>query len=73
MKNLKAIRTARGLSQDDLAVLTGISQPALSRLERGTRNPRPATVTLLALILNVRPKTLAGSPERAEDADQPAA
>ncbi len=68
MKNLKTIRTARGLTQDDLAALTGISQPALSRLERGLLSPRNATVKLLSLVLAVEPASLADQPEDGQQA-----
>lgn len=34
-KNLKALRDRRGISQGELAKLTGISQQSLSRLENG--------------------------------------
>jgi transcriptional regulator with XRE-family HTH domain len=70
LTNLKTIRIARGLTQDNLSSLTGISQTALSRLERGERNPRPATVRLLALVLGCDRRDLTRGPV---DADQPAA
>ena len=60
MKNLRSIRTAQGLSQDGLATLTGLTQPTLSKLEAGTRNPRPATIKLLCLVLGVSRAALYG-------------
>jgi transcriptional regulator with XRE-family HTH domain len=35
--NLKAVRTDRGMNQDDLAVILGITQTAVSKIENGTR------------------------------------
>src|SRR5438128_1156139 len=51
---LKAYRLARGLSQVALAERAGLSQDAISLLERGLRlSPRRDTVTLLAKSLNL--------------------
>lgn len=41
---LKSIRTARGLSLDEAATLTGVSKPMLGQIERGQSIP---TVTIL--------------------------
>jgi predicted ATPase/Tfp pilus assembly protein PilF/DNA-binding XRE family transcriptional regulator len=57
---LKTYRLARGLSQGALADRAGLSQDAISLLERGLRlSPRDDTVTLLAKALNL------GADERA--------
>lgn len=53
-ERLKAIRTARNLSQADLAQLLGVSGAYISALENGKKQPPPhALVIGLASILNV--------------------
>jgi transcriptional regulator with XRE-family HTH domain len=48
-KNVRRRREAAGLSQENLAVLSGISTRIVSELERGTsQNPRVATLLALA-------------------------
>lgn len=68
LTNLETIRRARGLSQSGLARLTGLSQPAVSSFELGTRNPRPATVKLLALVLDCQPEDLYRKPAELQGA-----
>ena len=48
---LRACRIAQGLSLDDVSALSGISQPQLSRLERGQRKLTPETAKKLARAL----------------------
>jgi transcriptional regulator with XRE-family HTH domain len=56
-------RTARGLSQRELADLCGTTQSAIARLERGLRPPRIDTLLTIALALDcelqveLRPRT----------------
>ncbi|MFE3202129.1 helix-turn-helix domain-containing protein [Embleya sp. NPDC059237] len=45
---IKALRTARGMTLRDLAAATGLDNGNLSRIERGTRGVRPATLATLA-------------------------
>jgi predicted transcriptional regulator len=40
----KQIREAAGVTQVDLAARIGVTQPALSRMEAGTRTPRQETL-----------------------------
>jgi len=66
---LRRYRQAARLSQDDLALKTGLSTRAISNLERGVnRNPRTATLTLLAEGLGLS----AEERHRLETAAQPA-
>lgn len=51
--NCARIRRARGLTQEELAVLTGLSQQYLSDLERGKRNPTIVTIYEISLALDV--------------------
>jgi len=46
-------RTKRGLSQEMLAGLSGISQSAISIIEKGNRSPSEETMTMLAKALGL--------------------
>ncbi len=56
--NVKRIRTAKGLTQERFAELSGFSQQYLSDLERGQRNPTVVTLYELATALGVDHVTL---------------
>jgi transcriptional regulator with XRE-family HTH domain len=58
VKNLKATRLAKGLSQEALARKTGLSVSYVSFLERGLRSPPLKTVECFAGALGVKPVTL---------------
>lgn len=62
---IHALRRERGLSQAELAALTSLRQPNLSRIENGLVMPRRATLEKLALALGVATTDLL-SPERAQ-------
>ena len=49
--NLRRLRVARGLSQENLAVDAGIDRSYVSRLERGIENPTIAVLEQLAQAL----------------------
>lgn len=51
--NLARIRHEKGLTQEQLEVLSGFSQQYLSDLERGRRNPTIITLYEIALALEV--------------------
>lgn len=51
--NLARIRKERGLTQEQLSELSGLSQQYLSDLERGKRNPTIVTIYELSLALRV--------------------
>jgi transcriptional regulator with XRE-family HTH domain len=51
--NLRALRRDRGLSQDAVAVLSGLTGAEISLLERGKVSPRPETVVKLARALGI--------------------
>src|SRR3712207_2512618 len=59
-------RRARGLSQHELASLTGTTQSAIARLESGARPPRIDTLLRIAealdceLVVELRPRTRVG-------------
>lgn len=50
-RQLATFREGRGLSQRDLAKVTGISQPMINRLERAGENPTLATLQKLTAAL----------------------
>jgi transcriptional regulator with XRE-family HTH domain len=52
-KNMRRIRVAAGLSQDEIAVRMGVEQTYVSGLERGIRNPTLTTLERAANALNV--------------------
>jgi transcriptional regulator with XRE-family HTH domain len=76
LSELRRLRNLRGLTLADVAVLTGKTESAISRFERGQRSPTPETVVALAHALRV-PATrlnalLAGAPLEAEAPDEAA-
>lgn len=52
-RNAERIRKERGITQEKLAELSGLSQQYISGLERGNRNPTIVTVHELAVALQV--------------------
>nr|WP_047576997.1 helix-turn-helix transcriptional regulator [Methylobacterium sp. ZNC0032] len=52
-RNVARIRRARGMTQEDVARVSGFSQQYLSGLESGTRNPTIKTLSELAQALGV--------------------
>lgn len=55
---MRSRREAAGLSQADLAALTGIRQPNISAYESGRRRPSPRTLQRLLDAVAVRPSDL---------------
>ena len=62
-KNLKKLRMERGLSQDDLARVSGISKSMLVQIERGTANPSLSTLQKLVNGMQVPFDALLRRPE----------
>ncbi len=52
---------ARELSQTELAEMAGVTQSAISLLERGKRRPSPKLARKIASALGVRPQELFGA------------
>lgn len=52
-RNLKRIRTEKGISQVDIARSLGVSRGFVSNLENGKTNPTLATITKLANAIGV--------------------
>jgi DNA-binding XRE family transcriptional regulator len=56
---IKELRERRGLTQMELAKLSGVSRATIARYEAGeNRHPHPATVKRLAKVFKVRPLEL---------------
>jgi len=60
-KRIKTLRTSKGLTQSELARMTGIDQAEFSRLEQGTRRITTDELTLIAKQLGVSPAHLIGN------------
>ena len=52
-KNLKRIRTEKGLSQGNIVKASGIDKAMISNIENGKTNPTLATIAKLAKALSV--------------------
>jgi transcriptional regulator with XRE-family HTH domain len=52
-KNLKRIRTEKGISQGDIVKASGIDKAMISNIENGKTNPTLSTITKLAKALGV--------------------
>lgn len=57
-RNVHRLRTARQLTQEQLAERSGFSQQYISDLERGRRNPTVVSLYELAQALNATPVEL---------------
>lgn len=57
-KNVRKIRIAAGLSQEEIAFRAGLKRSYLSDLERGTRNPTVRVLGRVADALGVQPSRL---------------
>ena len=54
-RNVRAVRQARGMTQEQLAEASGFSQQYISDLERGRRNPTIVSLYELAVALRSTP------------------
>lgn len=52
-RNVRRIRQAKGLTQEQFSELSGFSQQYISNLEQGSRNPTVITLYELAIALGV--------------------
>jgi transcriptional regulator with XRE-family HTH domain len=57
-RNVRTVRQARGMTQEQLAEESGFSQQYISDLERGRRNPTIVSLYELAQALNSTPVEL---------------
>jgi transcriptional regulator with XRE-family HTH domain len=56
--NLRRLRIAAGLSQDELAARTGLDRTYISGIENGRPNPTVIVLNELAIQLGVDPREL---------------
>ena len=56
--NLKLIRKAKGITQEDLAGIIGIHSRQLSKIETGEHFPSCKTLEKICIVLDVNPKDL---------------
>ena len=61
-KNMKQLRDARGLSQEQLAQLAGIPRPTWSNLESGEANPTITVLLKVAAAFQISLEELVGAP-----------
>ncbi len=52
-KNLKRIRTEKGISQGDIVKVSGIDKAMISNIENGKTNPTLTTIAKLAKAIGV--------------------
>ena len=57
-QNVRTARREKGMSQENLAVASGLHRTEISLLERGERQPRLTTIVKLARALEVVPAQL---------------
>ncbi|WP_304620506.1 helix-turn-helix domain-containing protein [Paracoccus sediminilitoris] len=62
MNNIARIRKAKGLRQNDLADMVGVSQPHISRIEKGDEGPPLSLFRTIADALNVPLSALFSDP-----------
>ena len=68
---VRELRLSRGMSQAQLAYEAGLSQPYLSQLENGHRDPALTTILRVARALEMPLPALAGHLERAAAGREP--
>ena len=61
-RNLRHLRTARGLTQQQLAELSGVPRPTWANLESGASNPTLSVLVRVATALSVSLEELIGPP-----------
>jgi len=70
-RNLRRIRVRQNLSQESLAVDSGIDRTYVSRIERGLENPTVAILDQLARAMNADIAEFFAVPAKNEPAPQP--
>ena len=62
--NLRRLRHAKGISQEDLAYEAGVNRTYVSKLEKGVSYPGLEIIAKLAAVLEVEPAELIRLPAR---------
>ncbi|WP_426239423.1 helix-turn-helix domain-containing protein [Pararhizobium sp. DWP1-1-3] len=50
--NIRRLRVAKGISQDDLALMAGVERSYVGHLERGSKNPTVKTLEKISVALS---------------------
>lgn len=58
---VRALRKARGLSQEALADAAGIDRSHMGKIERGERNVTIMNIARIAIALNAKPSDILGA------------
>jgi transcriptional regulator with XRE-family HTH domain len=61
--NVRRLRQAKGLSQEELYAASGVSQQFISEIENGSRNPTIETLAILAQALKASVADLVTIPD----------
>ena len=61
--NIRTLREARGLTQQQMAKLSGVPRPTWANLESGAANPTLAVLVRVAAALQIRVEELIGPPK----------
>jgi transcriptional regulator with XRE-family HTH domain len=61
--NIRTLREARGLTQQQMAKLSGVPRPTWANLESGAANPTLAILVRVAAALQIRVEELIGPPK----------
>lgn len=69
--NLRRVRVAAGVSQEQLAVDAGVDRTYVGRVERGVENPTVGNLDKLAAALDVHISELFREPKAGEERAQP--
>lgn len=69
--NLRRIRTANGVTQEDLAVDADVDRTTISGIERGSYNPTIDVLDRIAAALSVDLSTLIAMPPKGEKPPTP--
>ena len=64
LRNLRAVRVKRFVTQDELSERAGVGVVTISRLESGLQEARISTVRKLAAALGVEPGELVGEDDK---------
>ncbi len=72
LKSLRRVRMARFMSQAELSQKSGVTESAISRLEKGKERARFVTARKLAEALGVEPGELTRSDEDADEGKEAA-
>lgn len=71
-RSIRELRTKLGLSQEELAIATGLHRNYVGGIERGERNPSFTNILKISAALGVRASALFDRAEKLDGDDTPA-